>query len=147
MKKFDSVQQILDFAIKKEQASHDFYIELAKKADKPEMKQACMEFASQELVHKYKLEEVKAGEIKLEEEEIGDLDLADTVAEVWVYSEMKYQEMLILAMKRELQAFKLYCTLAKMTKNQELNETFLLLAQEEDQHKLKLELEYDLASF
>ncbi|MHC4292682.1 MAG: ferritin-like domain-containing protein [Planctomycetota bacterium] len=147
MKKFDSVQQILDFAIKKEQASHDFYIKLAKNADKPEMKQACMEFASQELVHKLKLEAIKAGEIKLEEEEIGDLDLADTVAEVWVYSEMKYQEMLVLAMKRELQAFKLYCALAKMAKQQELKDTFLLLAQEEEQHKLKLELEYDLASF
>ncbi|MHC4842982.1 MAG: ferritin-like domain-containing protein [Planctomycetota bacterium] len=147
MKKFKSVQQIIDFAIKKEQAAHDFYIKLAKKADKSEMKQACMEFASQELVHKIKLEAVKAGVLKLEKEEIGDLDLADTVEEVWVYSEMKYHEMLVLAMKRELQAFKLYCALAKMTQDENLKKTFLLLAQEEEQHKLKLELEYDLATF
>ncbi|MHC4186661.1 MAG: ferritin family protein [Planctomycetota bacterium] len=147
MKKFDSVQQILDFAIKKEQAAHDFYINLAKKSDKPEMRKACMDFASQELVHKLKLEAVKAGEIKLEQEEIGDLDLADTVEEVWVYSEMKYQEMLVLAMNRELKAFELYCSLAKMSTQEDLKETFLLLAQEEEQHKLKLELEYDLATF
>jgi rubrerythrin len=106
-----------------------------------------MDFASQELVHKLKLEAVKAGEIKLEQEEIGDLDLADTVEEVWVYSEMKYQEMLVLAMNRELKAFELYCSLAKMSTQEDLKETFLLLAQEEEQHKLKLELEYDLATF
>ncbi|MHC4264699.1 MAG: ferritin-like domain-containing protein [Planctomycetota bacterium] len=147
MKKFESAQQILEFAIEKEQASHDFYVKLAKKADKTEMKQTCMEFASQELTHKIKLQAIKAGELKLEEEEIGDLDLADTVAEVWVYSEMRYREMLVLAMKRELQAFKLYCALAKMTKEQELKKTLLLLAQEEEQHKLKLELEYDLSTF
>jgi rubrerythrin len=147
MKKFESVQQILEFAIKKEQAAHDFYVELAKKADKSEMKQTCMDFASQELTHKIKLQAVKTGQLELEEEEVGDLDLADTVEEVWVYSEMKYHEMLVLAMKRELQAFKLYCALANMTQDENLKKTFLLLAQEEENHKLKLELEYDLATF
>ncbi|MHC4758035.1 MAG: ferritin-like domain-containing protein [Planctomycetota bacterium] len=147
MKNFKSIDQVLRFAIKKEQAAHDFYINLSKKADKSEMKQTCMDFAQQELIHKSKLEAVKAGQLNLEKEEIGNLDLADTVEDVWAYSEMKYQEMLMLAMKREMQAFKLYCALAKMTKQKELKNTLLLLAQEEEQHKLKLELEYDLATF
>lgn len=147
MEKLKSVEQIIDFAIKKEQASHDFYIDLSKKAHSEEMKQTSLEFAEQELVHRKKLEAIKAGEIKLDEEEIGDLGIADTIAEVWVYSEMKYRELLVLAMKRELQAFKLYCALAKMTQNEEMKKTFLLLAQEEENHRLKVELEYDLATF
>jgi rubrerythrin len=147
VKKFESIDQILCFAIKKEQASNDFYLKLSQKADKPEMKQTCLDFAQQEMVHKSKLEAIKTGQLNLEKEEIGNLDLADTVEDVWEYSEMKYQEMLMLAMKRELQAFKLYCALANMTKEKELKNTFLLLAQEEEQHKLKLELEYDLTTF
>jgi rubrerythrin len=147
VKKFKSVKDIIEYAINKEQASHDFYIDLSKKADKDEMKKTCLEFAEQEFIHKKKLEAVKAGEIKLSYEEVGDLDIADSVAEVWVYSEMRYRELLVVAMKRELQAFKLYCALAKMAQDKKLKKAFLLLAKEEENHKLKLELEYDLATF
>jgi rubrerythrin len=58
-------------------------------------------------------------------------------------SDMDYQEALILAMKKEKSAFKLYSDLAKIVLEDNLKSLFLMLAQEEAKHKLRFELEYD----
>ncbi len=50
-------------------------------------------------------------------------------------------------MKKEDTSVKLYTDLAKMVQDEELKDTFLLLAQEEAEHKLRFELEYDLTFF
>jgi len=52
-------------------------------------------------------------------------------------------EALILAMKREKSAFKLYTDLSNLVKDQDIKELFRSLAQEELKHKLRFELEYD----
>jgi rubrerythrin len=57
--------------------------------------------------------------------------------------DIEYQEALILAMKREKAAFKLYKKLSKMTTDNELKEFFLQLANEEAKHKMNFEIEYD----
>lgn len=56
---------------------------------------------------------------------------------------MTYQEALILAMKKEKAAFKLYHTLAAKAPNEDIKSIFLALAQEEAKHKLRFEIEYD----
>ena len=56
---------------------------------------------------------------------------------------MDYQDALILAMKREKAAFRLYTDLAAATDDADLKSTFEALAQEEARHKLKIEIEYD----
>jgi len=58
-------------------------------------------------------------------------------------SALDYQQALIVAMKREKAAFKLYIDLAAAVEAQELRDTFLALAAEEAKHKLRFELEYD----
>jgi rubrerythrin len=50
-------------------------------------------------------------------------------------------------MKQELEVFKLYCNLANLTRQERLKKTFLLLVKEQERHKLKIELEYDLTTF
>lgn len=60
---------------------------------------------------------------------------------------MSYADILILAMKKEDVSVKLYTDLAKITQDEELKDMFLWLAQEETEHKLKFELEYDLTTF
>ena len=56
---------------------------------------------------------------------------------------MSYQDALIVAMKREKAAFKLYNSLAAMSPNEELSKIFKNLAFEEANHKLQFETEYD----
>ncbi len=56
---------------------------------------------------------------------------------------MPYKDALIVAMKKEKSAFKLYCNLAERAPNNDLKQVFLDLAQEESKHKLRFEIEYD----
>ena len=63
MKKFESVDELLDFAIKEEEDAAGFYKELAGKMDRAWMKEIFMQFSREEEGHKAKLLKVKSGEI------------------------------------------------------------------------------------
>jgi len=141
---FDSVDAVLDFAIKNEQDASDFYTELAGKMEKPHMKQAFEGFAAEERGHKAKLESVKKGKIaKLTKDKVLDLKIGDYLVEQKPSAKMDYQSALILAMKQEKAAFRLYTDLAASTDDAGIRDLFLGLAQEEAKHKLRFEVEYD----
>jgi rubrerythrin len=141
---FDSVDSVLDFAIKNEQAASDFYTDLASKMDKPQMKKIFQDFAAEERGHKAKLEAVKKNEkIKLSQAKVLDLKIGDYLIEQKPDASMDYQSALILAMKQEKAAFRLYSDLAASADDGETRELFLGLAQEEAKHKLRFEVEYD----
>ena len=72
-----------------------------------------------------------------------DLKIGDYLADVDDSGELDYQKALIIAMKREKKSFKLYTDLATVTDNEDLRKTLLSLAQEEANHKLRFEIEYD----
>jgi len=141
---FDSVDAVLDFAIKNEQGASDFYTDLASKMEKPQMKKIFQGFAAEERGHKAKLEAVKGGEKgKLSKAKVLDLKLGDYLVEQKPSASMDYQSALILAMKQEKAAFRLYSDLAASTDDAGIRELFLGLAQEEAKHKLRFEIEYD----
>ena len=137
-----SVHEILDFAIAAEVAANRFYLELAAKADTDAMRRAFEEFAEEELKHKEILERVKQGGA-FESGHVPDLKIADYTVDVQARPDMDYQEALILAMKREKAAFRLYSEMAETTTDENTRKTFLALAQEEARHKLHFETEYD----
>ena len=95
--------------------------------------------------HKKKLEAIRGHEIvAVTDEKIQDLQIGDYLVEVSTSrDDLSYQEALIVAMKEEKAAFKLYSDLAARTDHSDLKKTFLLLAQEEAKHKLRFEIEYD----
>ncbi len=139
-----TAEEILDFAIQKEQEAADFYNALAGKSELVHVKDIFQGFAQEEMGHKAKLETVKTGKRLLEaEKEIADLQIGDHLMEMNLDATLGYQEALIVAMKAEKAAFKLYSDLASATNDAELKETLLGLAQEEAKHKLRFELEYD----
>ncbi|MBN2430570.1 MAG: ferritin family protein [Acidobacteria bacterium] len=141
---FQSVGEILDFAVAKEEQSAQFYDSLAAQVRQESMAEVFRELAREELQHKAKLLEVKqGGTFQPAPEEVADLKIAEYVVDVEPGPEMSYPDALILAMKMEKAAFKLYNDLAVSTKDAVLRGTFLALAQEEARHKLRFELEYD----
>ena len=141
---FDSVDAVLDFAIKNEQDASDFYTELASKMEKAHMKQAFESFAAEERGHKAKLESVKKGKMaKLTKAKVLDLKIGDYLVEQKASASMDYQSALILAMKQEKAAFRLYSDLAATADDAGTRELFLGLAQEEAKHKLRFEIAYD----
>jgi len=139
----NSIDEILDYAIAREQEAVDFYIGLAGRG-KDWMREMLMGFAQEEARHKAKLMAVKDGQKLLSsEKKITDLKIADYLVEVEPTDDINLQDALILAMKREKAAFRLYTDLAARVDDAELRDLFLGLAQEEAKHKLYFETQYD----
>lgn len=137
-----NADEVLDYAIEREQEAHDFYLDLAQRVST--MKETFTSFAKEEAGHKAKLQGIKAGKrFAPAANKILDLKIAEYVVDVQASPQMDYQDALILAMKREKASFKLYSDLAAATTDKELKESFLALAQEEAKHKLRFEVEYD----
>jgi len=144
MAELNSANEILDFAIGKEQEAADFYNGLAGKAKSPAMKATFEQFAAEEMGHKAKLQNVKAGKKLLQSEaKIQDLKIGDYLVEEEPSDDLDYQDALIIAMKAEKAAFRLYSDLAARVDDAEIKNLLLGLAQEEAKHKLRFELEYD----
>lgn len=145
MKEFKSVAEILDFAINDEQRAADLYADLAGRSNNKEMKKVFEQFSREELGHRKKLENIKSGgTILLSDDKITDLKIGDYLVDVNTSrDDLNYQDALIVAMKEEKAAFKLYSDLAARTDDVSTREIFLSLAQEEAKHKLRFEIEYD----
>lgn len=140
----DSAQGILEFAIGREEAAAQFYADLAEKVKNPWMKQTFIDFSKEELGHRDKLLLVQGGGAALRlGEKVADLKIAEYVTDIEPTPDMDYTEALVLAMKAEKLAFKLYTDLAAVAECAEARDLFLALAQEEAKHKLRFELEYD----
>jgi rubrerythrin len=144
MDQWKSADEILDFAISREQESYDFYMGLASTMDRPGMGRIFESFAKEEQGHKKKLMDIKAGKLLMPaERRVLDLKLSDYLVDAEPSSHMDYQQALLVAMKKEKKAFKMYTHLAEKVEDANLQATFLGLAQEEAKHKLRFEIEYD----
>ncbi len=144
MEHFTNINDILDFAIKAEQDAVDFYTGLSKQTANAEMTAVFHQFAREEMGHKSRLMRIREeGLIKVERTPVSDLRISDYVADVHPYPGMTYREALVVAMKREKAAFKLYLNLSEKVDTAEMKQLFISLAQEESRHKLRFELEYD----
>lgn len=144
MQTFASVNDALDFAIGKEQEAHDFYVNLSAKAGNPSMGQAFLEFAQEEMGHKAKLQAVRQGQQLISAQaKVMDLKIGDYLVEVNADDVQTYQQALIVAMKQEKAAYRLYMDISASLTDSAMQQLFLALANEEAKHKLRFELEYD----
>lgn len=141
---FSSVNEILDFAIEREERAAKMYSKLANTVERPGIREAFLEFAAEEGRHKARLMRVKAGDLQpVKFEKIADLKITEDLVEPEISKNMNYQEVLVYAMKAEKMAYQLYLRLAQATDDPGLVEVFNSLAQEEAKHKLRFEIEYD----
>ena len=139
-----SVEEILDFAISREQQAVDFYTKLSAIAPGKELQELMRSYAREEERHKDKLLAVKQhGTLDNAHKQPLDLKMADYLVDVEETPEMTYQDALIIAMKREQVAFKLYTDMAEKVEGAELKSLFESLAREEASHKNYFESEYD----
>jgi desulfoferrodoxin-like iron-binding protein len=141
---FKSSDDILDFAIIKEQEAYDFYSEWADKMENKWIQEVFKDFAREELKHKDMLSRVKqGGTLKPSEKKITDLKIADYLIDLAPAPDMDFQKALIIAMKREKASYKFYSDLAQAVTDMDLRDTFVALSQEEAKHKLRLETIYE----
>lgn len=144
MKEFNNINEILDFSIGEEQAAVDFYLQLAAQSKNSQTKKIFTEYAEEEMRHKANLLKIKEqGSFAMPEATVKDLKIAEYLVDVRPTPTMTYQEALILAMKKEKAAFRMYSKLAEKAEDPAVKSVFLNLAQEESKHKLAFEIEYD----
>ena len=144
MQEFKSVDDILDFAIAGEEEACAFYLDLAARVETPGMKSVFEGFANEEKGHKEKLLRVKEGKVMMKtERKVMDLKIGDYLVDVEATPGMDYQQALIIAMKKEKAAYKLYMDLSAKTGDAGVAAIFVSLANEEAKHKLRFEIEYD----
>ena len=151
MSEFSSVDEILQFAIAREVEANEFYTALADRVNSPAMAELILEFAKEELEHKARLEleVMKRGKVtpKLqstaETKKLADFKMADYIVDVADSIDMDYEDLLLLAMKKEKVSFRLYVDLAGVVADEDLHETLLSLAEEEADHKIRFEIEYN----
>ena len=145
---FESLQEIIDFAIEKEIEATDFYETVSKQESMSGAKEMLVEFAAEEKKHQKLLEELKTkgaveGVSDYKFNWIPDIKRSNFVTEMEYKPGMGYHELLMLAMKREEKALALYNQLLSQAEGEGSKEVFKMLCQEEAKHKLALETKYD----
>ena len=145
MIKFDSVEDILKFAIAKEEASYQFYMDIAHQMRSEASNTVFEELAKEELNHKaqLELEIIKRGKVVKPSENESYRIRGDFTLEADFPKDIGYADALMIAIRKEQASFKLYVELMRISENEEAFETFMALAEEEVRHKLMFEAEYN----
>jgi len=145
---FKNLEALIRFAVEKEKEAAEFYESNSESEMMSGKKQMLKEFAAEERKHQRMLEDYLATGVaqKLDEyrfEWITDIKRSDYVDTVEYQPGMAYNELLLLAMKREEAALKLYNQLLEKAEDEDAKKLFKMLCQEEAKHKLALETMYD----
>jgi len=143
---FKSFEELIQFAIEKEQEAVVFYETAGTQEPYSGARQTFLEFAKEEKKHKALLEGFPKGDKKLGDYKfkwIPDIKRSNYLVDLKYHKGMAYPDLLRLAMKREEKALQLYNDLASKADKPDLTKAFKMLSQEEATHKLKLETIYD----
>jgi rubrerythrin len=143
---FNSVEEVIEFAIEKEQEAVDFYNECAQQEVFSGSKKTLEEMAAEEQKHKDLLQKLGKEEIVISDYKfkwISDMKRSDYLVEMKYEKGMDYPDLLRLAMKREETALKLYNEMLGNSDRDDFKKVFKMLCQEEAKHKLFLETLYD----
>ncbi len=137
-------EKIISFAIEKEKEAAELYEKMSGLARKPNAKVMFNELMAEEIKHRESLEgmaEERVPDLPLQK--VTDLKISDYLVDVDFKPDMDYQGILIMAMKREESAVKLYNDMAEKAQTPRLQKLLKFMSQEEARHKLRLETEYD----
>lgn len=145
MRYFQTVEEILDFAITLEDCSKDIASYLHRQALSDDISFSIGYYDDQENIHiktlqAFKHQDYKESLLKAIGLKISDYTVFTDKPE---YSIMKYKDILSIAIKNETACIKLYTNLSKLATNQNLKKQFLLMAEEEAHHRHIFQREYD----
>jgi rubrerythrin len=143
-----TLQNVLKLALSMEERSIEIYTSAQNKVLSPSSKVLLKELVAEEERHKNKILEAmrdpkKVKEIGSLETRIHDLKIVDFLKDVSLSPDAYYQQILIYAGKREKENHDFYLELAKKCRGKQIGKMFAKLAQEELEHRYKLEKEYD----
>jgi rubrerythrin len=142
------MQDVVAFAIGREEKARDFYRACADNAKKEGIRDFFSEMAEEEERHRKLLADLDISAEKpfsdLDEHgNIKDLRLSDFMIDVKFSPDITYQQALAMAMKKEEKAHKFYEVWKSRCASEKSEKLFSFLAEEELKHKRRLEEIYD----
>lgn len=141
------INKVIDFAIEREIEAVEFYKDLQRKVSFKHKIEQLKELENMERNHIAMLNELKGKGInfcKKNENTLEDLRITDYLVDNPECDDLTYQDILIIAMKKEEAAFKLYTKLAdELQSDPSAFNLFSFLAGEESKHKNYFENIYD----
>jgi len=141
---FQTMTDILRFAIEREEDAARSYAELAQKTGRSGLQTLLLELQAEEINHKKLLEEVAEGKsAACPGGDVLDLKISDYLIEEPLDAGSRIQDLLIFAARKEAKAAALYARLLSESSAAEHKSLFEFLVQAEKRHKLRLEQEYE----
>ncbi|HPF08200.1 MAG TPA: ferritin family protein [Candidatus Cloacimonadota bacterium] len=136
--------QILDFAVEREKEAVDFYKQLQNEAKFTAHKEMLAELEAMEMGHIVVIESIRQKGVDPQDiQKSPNLKISEYLTRELDAEELSYQNILIKAMKREENSFKLYTQMSLKFPDQEISTLFRRLAADEAKHKLHFEKLYD----
>jgi len=148
---FETIRDLLTFAISKERASQQFYRDLAMQMKDHAAQKIFHAIGQQEEKHEeaLKLEVLKQGFSLSENSEAvsgKDTEWQEQSALDQEALHMNYMDALMVAIQKERAAFQLYTQMIAMTQEPQFRRILMGLAEEEMRHVIRFEREYDAVS-
>lgn len=138
------LKEIIKQAAQQEDRAYKFYMDALKFVKDPAAQLWLKELANEEIKHKEMLQSFDVSKIKkFKPEKIQDLHITEYLVDKDVSEIKDFQDVLIVAMKKEQKSYNFYVSMAKSSDNADMKKLCKILAQEELKHKHKLELYYD----
>lgn len=142
MPDFYSIEDVLSFAIRLEQAAQEFYRLLSQKSQNQPVAQFLMTLVAEEKLHEAQLQQILNERGGVLNQSISAEEVNRYVQAMNVSESLDYTNAVKLAMDKEKAAEMLYSVLAGVMDDATLKEMFQLLSKQEKAHKKFFEKEY-----
>jgi rubrerythrin len=148
MDKSTPIEVVLKRAIALEEESVTMYTIAANAVKNAPVRKRLLEMADQERGHRTKLEEMLTGNIRWairrsKAEPVTDLRLSDHLEAKPIDANADYQDVLLMAARREKASHDFYQAMAEMVDDKLAKSVFEMLATEELRHKYEVEKTYE----
>ena len=141
------LEAIINSAIAQEELSHEFYRRMANLVTHQDTKETFEYLAKDELEHKHFLQSCMTPQGCKLAGQAQNVHLAEMLKAPQFHDDLTPKEALVIAMKREEGSYKFYQALAALQPPGEIRAFLEKMAQEELNHKEKVEYLYDNAAF
>lgn len=142
MFEFETIRDVLSFAVSLERISQDYYRQLVTQVADEGVKDFLREMAAQEAIHEQQLRALIEGGDSVPATRVPPEEIAAYVETLQVPVETDYKKAVKLARDKENASRMLYTILAGLTADARLKQLLLQLAEQEQQHKEFFEKEY-----
>ncbi|PID27248.1 MAG: hypothetical protein CR982_06530 [Candidatus Cloacimonadota bacterium] len=144
--KIKDLKTAVNFAIEQEQNAADIYNSLLERSSNSGNRKLFEELRNTEYDHKKKLQELDLDNVESfnEDDNIPNIKATDYLVEPDRNGDLDYEDILVLAAKREQKSYEMYKKFSEIFKdNDKLKQLFEILANEEKSHKYEIEKMYD----